>query len=378
MSDYRIISADSHVVEPTDLWTNRIAPEFKDKAPRIVRTDDGGDFWHCENKNLLGVAFAGAQVGRRFEDPENLSQQDVFENVRPGGYIPEEHVKDMDVDGIDMSVIYPSLGLMLYRVVDSELLTAIFKAYNDWMADFCSAAPNRLKGIAMLNIDNVRVGVKELERCANMGFVGAMITDIPTESRRYFLPEYDVLWAAAQDLGMPLSLHGATNRGTNPGPMTKVPGDHDGGSAAFQCNFDMYVRISLTDMIFNGVFERFPKLQIGAIEQQLAWAPFFLDRIDYNYDQRALGMTGYRFQNDMKPSDFFHRNVFIGFQDDALGIQLRDIIGVDLLQWGSDYPHQESTFPRSREVLDDILVDCTDEEKAKIASGNAASIYRLD
>ena len=136
----------------------------------------------------------------------------MFENVRPGGYIPEEHVKDMDIDGIDMSIIYPSLGLMLYRVVDSELLTAIFKAYNDWMADFCSASPKRLKGIAMLNIDNVRVGVKELERCANMGFVGAMITDIPTESRRYFLPEYDVLWAAAQDLEMPLSLHGATNR----------------------------------------------------------------------------------------------------------------------------------------------------------------------
>ena len=378
MSDYRIISADSHVVEPTDLWTNRIAPEFKDKAPRIVRTDDGGDFWHCENKNLLGVAFAGAQVGRRFDDPENLTQQDVFENVRPGGYIPEEHVKDMDIDGIDMSIIYPSLGLMLYRVVDSELLTAIFKAYNDWMADFCSAAPDRLKGIAMLNIDNVRVGVKELERCANMGFVGAMITDIPTESRRYFLPEYDVLWAAAQDLEMPLSLHGATNRGTNPGPMPKAPEEHDGGANAFQCNFDMYVRISLTDMIFNGVFERFPKLRIGAIEQQLAWAPFFLDRIDYNYEQRALGMTGMRFKNDMKPSDMFHRNVFIGFQDDALGIRMRDIIGVDLLQWGSDYPHQESTFPHSREVLDEILADCTEEEKAKIASGNAASIYRLD
>ena len=139
----------------------------------------------------------------------------------------------------------------------------------------------------------------------------------------------------------------------------------------------MYVRLSLTDIIFNGVFERFPKLRVGAIEQQLAWVPFFLDRMDFNYEQRALGRIGLRFKNDMKPSDIFHRNVFLSFQDDALGIRDRDIIGVDQLLWGSDYPHQESTFPRSQEVLEEILTGCTEEEKAKISGGNAAKLYRL-
>ncbi|MCE2463802.1 MAG: amidohydrolase family protein, partial [Dehalococcoidia bacterium] len=158
-------------------------------------------------------AFAGAQAGKRFEDPENLSFSDTFENVRLGGYIPEEAVKDMDIDGVDVEIVYPSLGLMLYRVQDSELLTALCKTYNDWTADFCSANPKRLKGIAMLNLDNIEVGVKELERCAKMGFIGAMITDYPVEKKRYFLPEYYVLWAAAQDLDMPLSLNGATNGG---------------------------------------------------------------------------------------------------------------------------------------------------------------------
>jgi predicted TIM-barrel fold metal-dependent hydrolase len=95
--------------------------------------------------------------------------------------------------------------------------------------------------------------------------------------------------------------------------------------------------------------------------------------MDYNYDQRARGITGYRFKENMRPSDFFRRNVFLGFQEDALGIQLRDIIGVDTLQWGSDYPHQESTFPRSRE----ILADCGEEDKDKIAGGNAARVYQL-
>jgi predicted TIM-barrel fold metal-dependent hydrolase len=111
---------------------------------------------------------------------------------------------------------------------------------------------------------------------------------------------------------------------------------------------------------------------------ELSWIPHFLDRIDYTYTQRTHNPGWYWFKNDMLPSEFFHRNVFVGFQEDGLGIQMRDIIGVDNLQWGSDYPHVESTFPRTRQILDEILADCTDEEKAKIAGGNAARVYKLD
>ena len=100
-------------------------------------------------------------------------------------------------------------------------------------------------------------------------------------------------------------------------------------------------------------------------------------RLDYTYTQRPPALAPYRFNEDSLPSDYFHRNVFLGFQEDALGIRLRDIIGVDSLMWGSDYPHHESTFPRSRQILEEILVECTEEEKAKIAGGNAARIYGI-
>ena len=109
-------------------------------------------------------------------------------------------------------------------------------------------------------------------------------------------------------------------------------------------NSDFFVRVSVADMISVGVFERFPKLQVEAVEQQLGWVPFFLERMDYAYNQRGSGRQRYRFKEDMLPSDFFHRNVFLGFQEDELGIRLRDMIGVDSLQWGSNYPHMESTF----------------------------------
>ena len=227
----------------------------------------------------------------------------------------------------------------------------------------------------MLNIDDVREGVRELERCAKLGFAGAMITVYPPEERSYDQPEYEPLWAAAQDLAMPLSLHIGTNR---PGPGQAFA-DLDSATAAFLTNVDHWVRMSLANMIFSGVFERYPKLQAGSVEMELSWVPHFLDRMDYNYTQRAQELSdAYRFKQGALPSDFFHSNVFLGFQEDALGIRDRDIIGIDQLLWGGDYPHQESTFPRSRQIIEEVLVDCTDEEKVKIAGANSARVYGFD
>src|SRR5215469_1285709 len=167
MSNYKIISSDNHVYEPPELWTSRVEAKFKDRAPRVVRLEDEGDWWLCDGYKMVG-AFAGAQTGRRFETPEKLSRKDLLENVRPGGYLPEAHVKDMQADGVDIAVIYPTVGLGLLRLPDSELLTELCRAYNEWLAEFCKSFPNQLKGIAMLNIDDVREGVKELERCTKL------------------------------------------------------------------------------------------------------------------------------------------------------------------------------------------------------------------
>lgn len=372
MPGYRIISSDNHVIEPPDLWSSRVEPKYRDRAPKLM-TIEGGEVWVCD-ENRGNSPSQGSQAGVRFENPEQLARVDFFENARAGGYIPEEHLKDMDADGIDVSIIYPSAGLRLYGTVpDGELLTAVFRAYNDYVGEFCSADPKRLGGIAMVNLDDVEVGVEELNRCRNMGFVGAMITVYPPEGRSYDSPEYEPFWAAAQDLEVPLSLHAATNR-CGSGPAFQF---FDTLRVAYLCNMDMGVRMSLADMIYSGVFERYPKLQVGAVEHELSWAPHFLDRLDYNYLERPNGRESYRYKEDMLPSDYFRRNVFLGFQEDALGIRLRDIIGVDTLQWGSDYPHQESTFPKSREILEEILADCTEEERAKIAGGNAARVYNL-
>ena len=392
MADYRVISSDNHVFEPVDLWTSRAASKFKDRVPHIKRLEDG-DWWFCDGKKVIGLSD-GVQAGARFEETRstsdgsasksawaesssvNLRTTGTVEEIRPGGWIPEEHMKDMDEDGVDVSIVYPTAGLLLFSVPDSDLLTEIFRTYNDWLAEFCKPFPDRIKGIACLNIDDVKSGVKELERCANMGLAGGMITVSPPQGRAYNSPEYEPLWAAAQDLQMPLGLHIATNR---PGPGQEFASVMDSMTPAFLCNSDHWVRMSLAHIIFNGVFHRYPKLQLGSVEMELSWIPHFLDRLDYTYTQRVPRSDWWgNYNGDLLPSEYFHRNVFAGFQEDGLGVQMREIIGVDNLMWGSDYPHVETTFPRSRQILEEVLADCTEEEKAKIVGGNAARVYNLN
>ena len=372
MAGYRVISSDSHVIEPPDIWTNRIEPKYRDRAPQVIE-DETGDFWYIDGKQLVTSSLTGSRSGDRFEG--KLDFHESFRgDVRPGGYIPEEQIKDMDFEGIYAGMLYPSFGLALYRCVhDIELLTSIFRTYNDWLAEFCNPFLARLKGIAMINLDDVETGIKELERCAKMGLVGAMIAVYPLPDRPYSLPEYEPFWSAAQDLQMPLSLHFTTNRPVSQDefhPINIV-------NLTDFTNVDHWVRMSLADLILNGVFERHPQLQVGAVEHEMSWVPHFLDRLDYNYTQRIRLPDTYRFKEDALPSDYFQRNVFLSFQEDGLAISQRDLIGVDNMMWGSDYPHPEGTFPRSREILEEILADCTEDEKAKIAGGNAARVYHL-
>jgi predicted TIM-barrel fold metal-dependent hydrolase len=204
-----------------------------------------------------------------------------------------------------------------------------------------------------------------------MGFVGAMIAVYPLEGCSYDRPEYEPLWAAAQDLGMPIGLHNGTNR---PSPGNQFA-DLDTTKHSFMSSIDHWVRMSLADIILSGVFERYPNLQVGSVEHELSWVPHFLGQMDNSYTQDAIG--GGKLKEGALPSDFFHNNVFVGFQEDAVGIELRNHIGVNQIQWGSDYPHPGGTFPKSQQILEEMLLNCTEGEKVKIVGGNAARVYDI-
>jgi predicted TIM-barrel fold metal-dependent hydrolase len=368
----KLISSDSHVVEPPDLWASRIEPKFRDRAPRVMQEGDG-DWWIVDGHRTNSFQ-GGAQAGKRFEHHDELRPAARFADVRSGAYIADEFIKDNETDGVYGSVVYPTEGLQLFSVPDSELLSAIFRVYNDWIADFCSAYPGRLKGIALINVDDIPGAIKELERVRKRDLAGAMITVYPSEDRSYDRPDYEPFWAAAQDLNLPLSLHIATNR---PSPGLSLE-DNRSTRPSLLANADHWVRVSLGHVIFTGVFERYPRLRVGSVEHELSWVPHFLERIDYTYTQRARRDWWYRFKSAMLPSDFVRRNIFLSFQEDHLGIRDRALIGVDTLMWGSDYPHTETTFPRSRQILERILEGVPEDERQKITRTNAARLYQFD
>ena len=369
-----MLSSDSHIVEPPDLWQGR-GVAFGDRMPRIVSEDDG-EWWYVDGRKTM--SFLGTQTGDRFEiDNADLKTSATFDQVRPAAYDPARYIAENEQDGIWGSVIYPSQGLVLFGVPVRDVITAAMQGYNDWLAAFCAHDTSRLKGIAMVNIDDVDEAVAELERCRALGLCGALITVMPPKWAPFRSHDYDRLWAAAQDLAMPLSLHVGTDRGDIRAGYSSFTLDVKNVAPAAFVNKDFQIRQSLADLIFSGVFERFPALRVGTVEHELSWIPFFLDQMDYTYTQRPpRGPEWARFaERDALPSDYFHRNVFASFQEDNVALRVRDYIGVETLLWGSDYPHTESTFPRSREILSRILADVPADEVRHIVSGNCADLY---
>ena len=374
-----LISADSHIVEPPDLYSSRIEPKFLDRAPRMerhrTRTGREYDAWYV-NGIRVGTVGSVIQAGKRFEDPASIDFLGVWEDVRKAAYEPQAMLEELEMDGVWGACLQPSQGLFWYRLPDSELLTALCAAYNNWIADFCHATPDRLKGIGMLNVDDVDVACQELERCAALGLVGAFIPVYPLPDRPYRHPIYDRLWWTAQDLEMPLLLHIGTPRGGIPGCEFTI--DVNELTAAGLVNSDYWIRYSLTAMIFAGVFDRYPRLRVGSVEHETAWIPHWLKQMDFTYRERPTLSRGWKSRHGLLPSDYWRRNMFVEFMEDDYGVRLRDVIGVDTMLWGNDFPHAESTWPMSREFLDRIFTGAAEEDRRKITVDNAAKLFRFD
>ena len=380
MTDYRIISADTHIVEPPDLYSSRVDPKFKDRAPRIERkkTPSGKEYdaWIVDGSELGGVGLV-AQVGQRFEDPSGLDFRQVWDDVRRGAFEPEEMVKDLEMDGVWGGVVYPSEGLVLFRIPDSDLMSALWRASNDWIAEFCKGRPDRIKGVGSINVDDVDEACDELERCSKLGLVGALIATYPLYDRPYRDPMYERLWGTAQDLDMPLILHDGCIRGGIPGSEETF--DLSGRSPAARSTVDRWIRYSLADMIFAGVFDRFTRLKVGVAELELSWIPWWLQKMDQTYAERPEDYTqGWRSKEGLAPSDYWRRNMFATFIEDAVGVRLRDIIGVDNVMWGSDFPHAESAWPESKRLLDKVFAGVPEEDKRKMTSDNAARLFKFE
>jgi predicted TIM-barrel fold metal-dependent hydrolase len=373
MSELRLISADSHVNEPGDLWVERIDKPFRDRAPRVVENLPGqkpGAYFVLEGIPPIHLA-QGTGAGKKPEELPKFFQQSTYADRRAGGWDPAERLKDMDLDGVDADVIYTTLGFRQFWFADPALQRACFRVYNDWLADYCAYAPRRLAGLALISLYDVADGVKELSRCAARGLKGALIWASPPEDAPYSSAEYDPFWAAAQDLGLPISLHSITGMGAESRLAIKQPLDRYVRSTVL-CH---EVQRTLVVLIFSGVLERFPTLKLVSAENEVGWIPFYLQKLDQAQEEyRYL----YPAPLTLKPSEYFRRQVYATFIDDAVGVANREFIGAENIMWSSDYPHTVSTWPHSREVVERDFKGVPEGEKRLIVRDNVARLYGLD
>jgi predicted TIM-barrel fold metal-dependent hydrolase len=363
-----VISADSHVMEPADLWTSRLDARLRDRAPRVL-PNEGRPGWSFHAPGLPPSMVAGAWgAGRSGEALKQHLATAGYESARPSGWDPVERLKDQDVDGVHAEVLYGTLGLRLFRMTDAELQRAFFRTYNDWLAQFCRHDPRRLHGLALISLWDVGAGAVELERCIGLGLKGAMIWGFPPADAPYYSPAYDRLWATAQDHGVPLSLHVVSGMGEESRVDFTAP-------AVRYMHMLHEVQRSVSQLVLGGVLERFPRLQIVGAESDVGWLAHWMQRMDHA-NQRFGAMMDVRLS--LRPSDYVRRQVWLTFLDDAVGAASLESLGADTFMWGSDFPHSDSTWPNSRSVIQKNLASVPQQVARKVLHDNAAALYHID
>ena len=381
-AQHRVISADSHMTEPANLWVDRLDEKFRDRAPRVIKKEGkAGYVFVAPGVPEFPVAggFAAGRSGKELKEfLARANQDDGYDGARPSGWDPVERIKDQDIDGVHAEVLYTTLGMTLFGLHDADLQRACFSAYNDWLLEFCSHNPKRLIGAALISLEDLGDGVKELRRVAKNGLKGAMIWGAPPRERPYTSREYDPFWAVAQELEMPLSLHVITGKKPPKSEEERKKVRTDARDQSFvrgYMNLIHEVQRSLTDIIFSGVLMRFPKLKIVSAENDTGWIPHYMYRLDHAFEKFGALMSD---PLDMKPSEYVRRQLWATFQDDPIGPMLFRYFGEDNFMWASDFPHTDSTWPNSLKVIEQDFEGVPAAVKRKIICDNAAKLYHID
>jgi predicted TIM-barrel fold metal-dependent hydrolase len=366
---YKVISADNHILEPRGLFVARLPEKFRDRAPRVVRGADGGDGWTWDGSPPARTLGLEACAGRGIRVSGYK-----WEEILPGNYDGAAHLSDMQRDGVDAAVLFPTIPVHAYGMSDKNFALALIQTFNDWLyEDFVAPDPNRLIGLAMLPVDHdIKVILAEFRRCLAKGAKAFFIPTFPETD--YFDSKYDPLWSAAADAGTPLCLH-RTSGGRDPtgGFRFNVPGVNMAGTVT---RFFSGVG-PLTNLIYTGVFARHPKLVVIDAELNFGWIPFWRFMLDDIF-KKQKGWA--KFGTDRLPSETLGKNVFVTVLDDAVGFDLvkSDPQLAEVALFSLDYPHSLCLWPGSAKHVERLTKNVDPVSKEKILAGNAARLFRLN
>ena len=370
MPNYRLIDADCHTLEPKHIWTSYLPERFHEKAPRLVKDGDGGDAWEFRPGTPPMTIGLVTTPGQRYEDIRWTGR--TYEDIRRSCFDGAARLEDMDLDGVDAEILYPSQRTMWSFMGDEdpEYHRAGVQAYNDWLVDeFCAADPDRLIALAQMPNLGVEAAIAEMQRCREKGVRGVILSAWPAGDDNLG-PEDDAFFAAARDLGLPVSIHIniRRKRAIHPTPTGRA------AIARMALAGMMSFPPSMADLIMSGLFDRYPELTILGVETDVGWIPAALEQLDDFY-WRNRAHTGVEIRR--LPSEYFHSNFVCTFVHDRVGIQNRYEIGVENMAWSTDFPHHGNDWPYSRKVVREMFQGVPREEVDLICAGNMIRVFEL-
>ncbi|HJW67899.1 MAG TPA: amidohydrolase family protein [Candidatus Binatia bacterium] len=394
----RIVDADGHVLEPPTGMAERAPARFRDRIWQIVVRADGSEWlrYNGHERPTGGMALAGAG-GMSPEDRDRARRGEIrYSDIRSGAFEPLPRLRDMDLDHIGQSVLYPTMLLGLPSLTDHEFAEVQADAYNDWLADYCAAAPTRLFAVGVVPQQDVERAVRVIRRARERGHVAVFLRPNPSlDGKKFNDPAYDPIWAVCQELDLPLGFHpflapdmpGACralgyyrlkaegtdfDRADEASPIRHMANVFF--SQAISNPFDMMETLTL--LTCGGVLERFPRLKVILLEANGGWIVPWLERLDHHYEVFRFDVPWMK----MKPSEYFRRQCWISFDPDesTLAFTARSpLVGADRIIWASDYPHPDAKIPGVVDELREATATLSDAERARILGLNAAELYGL-
>lgn len=364
--ELRIIDADGHVLEPRAAWES-LPDRFR---PQIQTDAQGLDHVLIAGQEVF-VARLG-QMGTPGTDVGEPVGPVPLEEARAGAFDPRARLVDMDGEGIDEVVLYPTIGLGFWAIADPEAATAVARAYNDWLAGYCAADPARLHGAAMVPFQDPQAAIAELRRAKEeLGFVSAFVRPNPCLGRTLVDPANEPFWSAAEELSMAVSVHEGFQTAIPPLGSDRQPNNVLVLHAVSHTFEQMFACAQLIGL---GVLERHPGLRVAFLEAGGGWAPYWLARLDHqipSYHRFAPRLS-------LLPSEYFARQCWVSFEIDEETLPvLAPFVGTDRVVWGSDYPHADSHFPGAVEEIEKVVSTMEEESRRRILGANALALYGL-
>jgi len=366
------VSADSHVAEPGDLWVKRVDKRFRDRAPQVESRTDADYFCIDGLPPFANAAFMGAMVSDKVAGPGQVKgvmrrQQEI----RPGAWDVQARLADQEMDNVRAEVTYPSVGMQFFAIPDPEYQRECMRVCNDYIAEFCAAAPQRLLGAALLPLRGpIKWAVEEAQRSAQLGLRSVMMP-CGNLDRAFNHPYYQPLWAALQEMELPAALHPGGQEQSN----SETFGKEILMNAWVVDNKITPMMQGLTGLLASGVPQQYPKLQFVLAEGGIGWIAAALRLMDHWWEDNYQWMEP---KLGEKPSFYFHRQCWATFEDDRAGLLTRELLNVDHLMWGSDYPHAEGTFPCSKAQIAKDFAGIPEAELSKIVCENVTRLYGIE